>query len=325
MAGKAVVLFVALSIGALGAAGAELVAHTPILIVSDADFTPENGVVGGSGTPEDPYIIAGWVIDAGRGTGITIRDTSARFVVRDCRVVGTPRGTGIALVGIEGGTVEGCTLEGLGVGLFVYRSAGVRVSDSVFVRCRRGLEGTESPGLVVHGCDFLEPKKEGMFLWHCHDALIQGNRFRGGVTAVYLDSCHRDRLRGNLVEGAEQGLFLWDSFDCVITENLVEDCGLGVALVHTSAGNLVFHNAFLDCERPAACDGPGNRWDGGYPAGGNYWGSVALEDRFSGPGQDEPGPDGIGDAAVEVPLGCADGYPLMALPEGLPGREEGEG
>jgi len=77
--------------------------------------------------------------------------------------------------------------------------------------------------------------------------------------------------------------------------------------------------------RLAACDGPGNRWDNGYPAGGNYWENVALGDWFSGPGQDEPRPDGIGDAAVEVPLGCADGYPLMALPEGLPSWEEGEG
>ncbi len=324
MPGRSTALLAALLALAAGALAGDLHPHTPIVIASDVDFTPENGVVGGSGTPEDPYIIAGWEIDAGSGTGIAIRDTSAHFVIRDCRVTGTPRDTGIALVEIRGGAVEGCTLEGLGIGLFVYRSEEVRVSGSTFARCRRGLEGTESPRLVVRGNGFLEPKKEGIFLWHSHDALIEGNRFRGGVTAIYLDSCHRDRLRENLVEGTEQGLFLWDSFDCVIAENLVRDCGLGVALVHTSAGNAVFHNAFLGCERPAACDGPGNRWDGGYPTGGNYWGGVPLEDRFSGPDQDEPGPDGIGDEPVEVPLGCADRYPLVALPEVLTRWEGGK-
>ena len=322
MSGKAVALLVALVVFALEALGADLVPHPPIVIASDADFTSENGVVGGRGTPEAPYIIAGWQIDAGRGTGIAIRGTQARFVLRDCCITGTAWGTGIALVEISGGRVEGCALEGLGVGLFVYSSAGVRISDSVCVRCRRGLEGTESPGMVVRGCSFLEPKKEGVFLWHCHDALIQENCFRGGVTAVYLDSCHRDLLRENRVEGAEQGLFLWDSFNCVVTENLVRDCGLGAALVHTSAGNVVFHNAFLGCERPAACDGPGNRWDGGYPVGGNFWDETDLEDQFSGPGQDEKGQDGIGDTPVEVPLACTDRYPLMSPPSELPVFEE---
>jgi len=34
--------------------------HDPISILGNSDFTVENGVVAGSGTTEDPYIIAGW-------------------------------------------------------------------------------------------------------------------------------------------------------------------------------------------------------------------------------------------------------------------------
>ena len=31
----------------------------PISILSDADFNAENGVIGGSGTPADPFLIVG--------------------------------------------------------------------------------------------------------------------------------------------------------------------------------------------------------------------------------------------------------------------------
>ncbi len=316
--GLAVILLV---VGAVASAQG-LTPHSPIVITTDADFTPGNGVVGGSGSQDDPFVIAGWEIDAGDAAGITIRNTTAHFVIRDCRVVGKPRGTGISLVEVRGGHIERCELSGLGVGVFVYRCEGIRVGSSSFIRCRRGVEGTESPQLVVEGNSFLQAKKEAIFLWHCHDGLIRGNRFRGGGTAAYLDSCHRDRLEGNAVEGVGWGLFLWDSFDCVILENLLRGCRLGVALVHTSARNLVFHNAFMDCERPAACDGPGNRWDNGYPAGGNYWEGADLEDVFSGPNQDKAGSDGIGDTPVKVPLACTDRYPLIRPPSEIPSFEE---
>ncbi len=290
--------------------------HDPIVIGSIDEFTPENGVIGGKGTPEDPFVISGWEIDAGSGSGITIRDVSANVVIRDCRITGRARGTGILLSGAQGVRVEGCSFSNLGTGVFIYRSPGTIVRTCTFTATRRGIDGSESSRLPIEANEFDQVKKEGVFLWRCHDSLIKGNRFHGGMTAIYLDSCHRDRLAGNRIEGAEQGLFLWDSFDCVVSENLLSGCSLGVSLVHTSAGNVVYHNVFLDCVRPAACDGPGNHWDSGYPAGGNWWGR-ALPDLFSGPRQDRPGSDGIGDMLMEIPLGCEDRYPLAAPPAWL--------
>ncbi|HDD59552.1 MAG TPA: hypothetical protein ENF69_01220, partial [Euryarchaeota archaeon] len=40
--------------------------HPPIRIDSDDDFTYANGVLWGTGTPDDPYIISGWVINASK-------------------------------------------------------------------------------------------------------------------------------------------------------------------------------------------------------------------------------------------------------------------
>ena len=83
----------------------------PIYILSDDDFTAENGVVGGSGTPDDPYVIAGWTIEVSeedvesgvrinvplqdsnttytfslKCSGIVICNTTKHFVIRDCYI-----------------------------------------------------------------------------------------------------------------------------------------------------------------------------------------------------------------------------------------------
>jgi len=75
-------LTMALNIGPVGA----LASHSPILIGSDSEFTPANGVTGGSGTTADPYIIEGWDIDASAANGIEIGNTTAYFVIRSLTV-----------------------------------------------------------------------------------------------------------------------------------------------------------------------------------------------------------------------------------------------
>ena len=50
-----------------------LTVHDPILIVGNAEFTNASGVVWGSGTESDPYIIEGWDINASAANGIEPR------------------------------------------------------------------------------------------------------------------------------------------------------------------------------------------------------------------------------------------------------------
>jgi hypothetical protein len=61
--------------------------HEPIYIHGDDAFTWENGVVKGSGTADDPYIIEGWIIDThSHDYGIYIDGTRANFVIRNCQI-----------------------------------------------------------------------------------------------------------------------------------------------------------------------------------------------------------------------------------------------
>jgi predicted TIM-barrel fold metal-dependent hydrolase len=80
----------------------------PILIQNDYQFTAANGVVSGSGTVSDPYIIENWVIDASGANGIDIQNTAAYFVVRNCLIENSAASThgGIRINNAANGTVE---------------------------------------------------------------------------------------------------------------------------------------------------------------------------------------------------------------------------
>jgi len=69
--------------------------HDPIIILGDENFTAENGVISGSGTVDDPYIIANWVIKANtsepygnKTVGILIANTTKYFIIRNVTVFG---------------------------------------------------------------------------------------------------------------------------------------------------------------------------------------------------------------------------------------------
>jgi hypothetical protein len=54
-----------------------------------------------------------------------------------------------------------------------------------------------------------------------------------------------------------------------------------------------------------------NTWDNGYPSGGNYWSDYNGTDSFSGPYQNLPGSDFIGDTPYVINSNNTDHYPLM--------------
>jgi hypothetical protein len=79
------------------AAGEDREQHQDIRILSDREFTAGNGVVDGSGTAADPYVISGWKIRS-----ITIKDTASHIIIRDnditSRLVLDWNGPGVTVV-----------------------------------------------------------------------------------------------------------------------------------------------------------------------------------------------------------------------------------
>jgi len=86
--------------------------HAPIVIKGDENFTKENGVTGGSGKENDPYIIQGWKINI--STAVTIEKTSCHFIIRDC-LFDVESGSGFAIIRlnlyVSNGTIQNVILN----------------------------------------------------------------------------------------------------------------------------------------------------------------------------------------------------------------------
>ena len=103
-----------------------------------------------------------------------------------------------------------------------------------------------------------------------------------------------------------------DSSDVAIVRNTIQGYLYWGVWLRNTAVTTVHHNSFYEGGYgTAADDGPENLWDDGYPSGGNYWYDYAGIDLFSGPNQDVPGGDGIGDTPYVIDADSADRYPLM--------------
>ncbi len=118
----------------------------PIVILSNDDFTAENGVVGGSGTPDDPYVIAGWEILLSQGDpyGIRIENVDAYFVIRGCLIRGAmdPDGAAIYVNFSANGTIEDCIVRDSLNGILIANSTGFTVRDNYLYVKRQGLRVT---------------------------------------------------------------------------------------------------------------------------------------------------------------------------------------
>jgi parallel beta-helix repeat protein len=115
----------------VGAEG-DLIPHSPIEILGDAGFTVENGIVAGTGTNEDPYLIMGWSIDAtGTSFGVHVEGTTKAFAIEECRVLGASS-TAIDLVDVKRASITGCEMENSFFGLAIKNSDNVSIADNTF-------------------------------------------------------------------------------------------------------------------------------------------------------------------------------------------------
>jgi len=129
--------------------------HDPIYISGDDDFTPENGVTGGSGTKDDPYIIEGWEIDASKSFkgGIRIEGTDCYFVIRNCKIYnGEIKGfEGISFISVANGKIEKCNLIDNWYGVVALQSGNIVIENTTFFSNSGGIKlDTCSNVLIIH-------------------------------------------------------------------------------------------------------------------------------------------------------------------------------
>jgi parallel beta-helix repeat protein len=184
-----------------------------IRIDSDDNFTGANGVVSGSGTQADPYIIEGGTIDASScdtdvwpyiKVGIIVNFTSKYFVIRNCRVENAKQyGVGISLGFLSNGKVENCVIENCDTGISLDSCSGVVISGNTIENCEDGISnGTYFSELItmsnntITGCT-----EEGIDFHYLGNSSATGNTVRNNGTGIYVSASYSCTISNNTVQG----------------------------------------------------------------------------------------------------------------------------
>jgi parallel beta-helix repeat protein len=184
----------------------------PIIIQGDNQFTSTYGVVGGSGTPDDPYIIEGWDIDVTKcdtstwpyiRVGIMIYDTTVSYVIRDCQVVNAETDAGIMLQ-MTSGRVEGCTIKNSYTGISLTDSLDITISENLVEACENGISGGSYSSSniklldnTITGCTDV-----GIDFFNLYNSVATGNTVMDCFTGIHVDKSLDSTISHNVVQGS---------------------------------------------------------------------------------------------------------------------------
>ncbi len=220
----------------------------PIYIDGDGDLIAQNGVSGGTGTEEDPYIIEGYNISATShqqdplsGIGVYIRNTAAHLVIRDSVISGETgsirieSSSNISLVGLQTTsplvsiTMLDCrdmVLDGCAV-LSTSQTAVLisNTSDISAIECEFESQDAGT---------YVPPPITTVRAVACNDVVFVRNNFSGNglFSGFEAQSCVSLSLEMNEFVGCRHGLALFDSSTIILEANNVsgsEYDGLGMS------------------------------------------------------------------------------------------------
>jgi parallel beta-helix repeat protein len=238
------------------------VPHDPIRIIGDEDFKKPvevSGVVSGSGTKNNPYIIENWEIRSESATGITIKNTDSYFLINNCYIYGgrDTQKCGIFFNQVRNGEIINCDVTNNDDGIFLHNSSFIKVTNCKLFRNGGNIYLNKAKNCIISNCVSTE-SIAGM--WISYDSLnndithciFQNNFF--GISFFF--SSFNNRVTG-----------------CNISDNYF--CGVLSVLCFDNKIN--YNNIY------------NNGWVGTVVAGGiedatyNWWGSA------DGPGGEGPG------------------------------------
>ena len=211
-------------------------------------------------------------------------------------------------------------------------------SFNIVSQCQIGVEvGAKSvvSHNIIYGCG------QGVLLYYCSKVIVQKNNFSrntvgvalhraynnsvlnntitesvtGGHGITVLSSSSNNLIYGNFICNNSHGIWLSGSSNNLIVGNTIAKNNiLGIELTD-APNNTLYHNNFIDNKKQVTTNTV-NRWDNGYPSGGNYWSDYEsrypdAEDIYCGEAQDSPGSDGIWDTPYKVYKENVDRYPLV--------------
>ncbi|MEM3628627.1 MAG: NosD domain-containing protein [Candidatus Bathyarchaeia archaeon] len=213
-----------------------------------------------------------------------------------------------------GYTVQGNKLFPF-AGISLKRRQNVTVRNTLIINFYYGVcvDGVYTDKIFPADCciirNFMTNNVLGVYLRFVSNNIIINNSIIKNARGIHLSDSTYNTISSNNITKFEYGIDLWGSSNnTIINNNVIGEYGLG--FYRGSSHNRIFHNNLVNSHNVHGSEFL-NIWDNGYPSGGNYWSDYEGVDNYSGPSQDQPGSDGIGDTPYIIDDYNKDRYPLM--------------
>ncbi|MCK4757605.1 MAG: right-handed parallel beta-helix repeat-containing protein [Thermoplasmata archaeon] len=217
---------------------------------------------------------------------------------------------------------ENNIIDGRGISIFLAENS--TISNNTFNSNNQAIQLSHSNNNVIinNTASASGLNGYGIHLSTSHNNKVLENKVSNSTFGIIFHSSLNNRVENNTALSNDCGIYVYSSNNTRIVNNNIQDNAYEGASIKTSSYCTIYNNTFENNPTHALDDTGNNAWDNGYPDGGNYWSDYAGLDDFTGPDQDIPGSDGLGDTNYTITggAGAMDNYPLMNLP-GTPDAE----
>lgn len=161
------------------------------------------------------------------------------------------------------------------------------------------------PNVTVDGFTIrnsgTETGDSGIFLYSS-DCCLKNNIIENCTSGIQLGNSHRNYIVDNIIQNNIYAIYLRLSWNNTFKDNIIQNNTCGICLRDQSNNNCLYHNGFINNTKQVEMLGviSKNCWNATWPSGGNYWSDYLGVDEKSGPNQDLPGGDGMGDTPYNV-------------------------
>jgi parallel beta-helix repeat protein len=204
--------------------------HDPIIILSNADFEDPQNNITGSGTFADPYIISNWTIDAaGSGSCISISDTTAHFVIKNCTLLnsGSYPDAGMYISNCGNGTIYNNTIRENYYGINLGSSSNHSISEnSIYNNDDDGIRIHSSSNNTFFGNLIYNNSDNGFYLstWADYNIFLNNSVYENKY-GFYLNTVNHNTISNNSIYNHTiDGIYLQASSEYnTISSNFVSE------------------------------------------------------------------------------------------------------
>jgi len=278
-------------------------------------------VIDGNGNGDVVYVSVDWVTISEftiQNSGVEWDDAgieiSSKYTTITGNIIISNNRNGIYLIESSNNIITDNTISNNSDGIELVFSGNNTITGNVISNNDGpGIRSDYSSNNTITGNTITLNHHRGIYLWVSSRNKIMDNTISNnydGIILVYNNI--RNIITGNNITNNGIGIFLRDSYINTITGNTISNNMDGGIWLSASSNTTIYHNNFINNTQNANDTDENNTWDNGYPSCGNYWSDYSDVDNYSGPNQNIPGPDGVGDTPYDLPFEHAtDRYPLM--------------